>query len=101
MDLRKVILSLFLWKMIRLIKLIMDPLVFHLFIFFDQIYEYIDNVLSKVQYASRKSFSTQYSLIAMIQKKRKNLDQYKSWAALLIDIIKPLIELRTTFLQLN
>ena len=79
----------------------MDPLVFHLFIFFDQIYEYIDNVLSKVQYASRKSFSTQYSLIAMIQKKRKNLDQYKSWAALLIDIIKPLIELRTTFLQLN
>ena len=54
--------------MIRLIKLIMDPLVFHLFIFFDQSYEYIDNVLSKVQYASRKGFSTQYSLIAMIQK---------------------------------
>ena len=33
----------------------------------DQIYEYI-NTLSKVQCGFRKAFSTQYSLIAMIEK---------------------------------
>ena len=55
---------------------------------YDQIYEYIDTVLSKVQCGFRKSFSTQYSLIAMIEKWRKNMDKGKSCAALLTDLSK-------------
>ena len=35
---------------------------------YDQIYEYFNTVLSKVQCRFRKGFSTQYSLIAMIEK---------------------------------
>ena len=35
---------------------------------YDQIYEYIDTILSKVQCGFREGFSTQYSLIAMIEK---------------------------------
>ena len=35
---------------------------------YDQIYEYIDTILSKVQCGFRKCFNTQYSLIAMIEK---------------------------------
>ena len=81
--------------MIRLIKLIIDPLVFHLSLskafehcLYDQIYEYIDTVLSKVQCGFRKAFSMQYLLIAMIEKWRKNIDQSKSCAALLTDLSK-------------
>ena len=55
---------------------------------YDQIYEYIDTVLSKVQCAFRKGFSTQYSLIAMIEKWSKNMDKGKSCAALLTDLNK-------------
>ena len=55
---------------------------------YDQIYEYIDTVLSKVQCGFRKSFSTQYSLIAMIEKWRKNMDKGKSCAALLTNLSK-------------
>ena len=51
-------------------------------------YEYIDTVLSKVQYGFRKGFITQYSLIAMIEEWRKNMDQGKSYAALLTDLSK-------------
>ena len=45
---------------------------------YDQIYEYIDTVLSKAQCGFRIDFSTQYSLIAMIEKWRKNVDKGKS-----------------------
>ena len=38
---------------------------------YDQIYEYIDIVLSKVQCGFRKGFSKQYSLTAMIEKWKK------------------------------
>ena len=38
---------------------------------YDQIYEYIDTILSKVQCSFGKGFSTQQSLIAMIEKWRK------------------------------
>ena len=55
---------------------------------YDQIYEYIDTILSKVQCGFRKGFSTQYSLIAMIEKWRKNMDKGKSCAALLTDLSK-------------
>ena len=55
---------------------------------YDQIYEYIDTILSNVQCGFRKGFSTQYSLIAMIEKWRKNMDKGKSCAALLTDLSK-------------
>ena len=55
---------------------------------YNQIYEHIDTVLSKVQCGFRKGFSTQYSLIAMIEKWRKNMDKGKSCAALLTDLGK-------------
>ena len=35
---------------------------------YDQIYEYIDNILSKAQFGFKKGFSTQYSLITMTNK---------------------------------
>ena len=35
---------------------------------YDQVYQYIDTILSKVQCGFRKGFSTQYSLIAMTEK---------------------------------
>ena len=55
---------------------------------YDKIYEYIDTVLSKAQCGFRKGFSTQYSLIAMTEKWRKNMDKGKSFAALLTDLSK-------------
>ena len=35
---------------------------------YDQIYEYVDNILSKAQFGFKKGFSTQYSLITMTNK---------------------------------
>ena len=55
---------------------------------YDQIYEYIDTILSKVQCGFQKVFSTQYSLIAMIKKWRKNMDKGKSCAVVLTDLNK-------------
>ena len=55
---------------------------------YDQIYEYIDIILSKVQCGFRKGFITQYSLIARVEKWRKNMDKDKSCAALLTDLSK-------------
>ena len=48
----------------------------------DQIYQYIDTI-SKVHGGFRKGFSTRYSLDAMIEKWRKNIDKGKSCATLL------------------
>ena len=42
---------------------------------YDQIYAYTDSILSKAQCGFRKGYSTQYSIIAMIEKCRRNLDQ--------------------------
>ena len=53
---------------------------------YDQIYEYFDTVLSKIQCGFRKGFGTQYSLIAMIEKWRNNMDKGRSYAALLTDL---------------
>ena len=55
---------------------------------YDQIYEYIDTILSKVQCGFRKGFSTEYSLIAMIEKWRKNMNKGKLCVALLTDMSK-------------
>ena len=41
----------------------------------DQIYAYTDSILSKAHCGFRKGYSTQYSVIAMIEKWRHNLDQ--------------------------
>ena len=41
----------------------------------EQIYAYTDSILSKAQCGFRKSSSIQYSIIAMIEKWRRNLDQ--------------------------
>ena len=54
----------------------------------ENVSEYIDTVLSKVQCGFRRGFSTQYSLIVMIEKWRKNMDKGKPCAALLIDLSK-------------
>ena len=42
---------------------------------YDQIYAYTDSILSKAQCGFRKGCSTQYSIIAIIKKWRRNLDQ--------------------------
>ena len=42
---------------------------------YDQIYAYTDSILSKAQCGFRKCYSTQYSIIAMTEKWRRNLDQ--------------------------
>ena len=55
---------------------------------YDQIYEYIDTILSKVQCGFRKGFSTEYSLITMIEKWRKNMNKGKLCVALLTDMSK-------------
>ena len=87
-DLRRLILSLFIRKMILLIKLIIDPLKLIIDPLYDQIYEYIESILPKVQCGFRKYFSTQYSLTAMIEIWRKIMDKGKLCAALLTDLSK-------------
>ena len=42
---------------------------------YDQIYAYTDSILSKAQCGFRKGYSTQYSIIAMIEKWTRNLDR--------------------------
>ena len=42
---------------------------------YDQIYAYTDSILSKTQCGFRKGYSTQYSIVAMTGKWRRNLDQ--------------------------
>ena len=55
---------------------------------YDQIYAYTDSILSKAQCGFRKGYSTQYSIIAMIEKWRRNLDQGGICGALLTDLSK-------------
>ena len=42
---------------------------------YDQIYEYINIILSNAQFGFRKAFSTQYLLMTMNEKWRKKLDK--------------------------
>ena len=55
---------------------------------YDQIYAYTDSILSKAQCGFRKGYSTQYSIIAMIEKWRRNLDQGGICGALFTDLSK-------------
>ena len=55
----------------------MLPSLFKAFVkcLYDQIYAYTDSILSKAQCGFRKGCSTQYSIIIMVKKWRRNLDQ--------------------------
>ena len=55
---------------------------------YDQIYSYTDSILSKAQCDFRNGYSTQYSIIAMIEKWRRNLDQVGICGALVMDLSK-------------
>ena len=95
MDLRRLILSLFIRKMILLIKLIIDPLVFYLFYlkllnaaYMIKFMNILILYYQKVQCGFQKGFSTQSSLIAMIEQRSKNMDKGKLCAALLTALSK-------------
>ena len=53
---------------------------------YDQIYACTNSILSKTQCSFRKGYSTQYSIIAMIKKWRRNLDQGGICGALFTDL---------------
>ena len=55
---------------------------------YDQIYAYTDSTLSKAQCGFRKSYNTQYSIIAITEKWRGNLDQGGICGALFTDLSK-------------
>ena len=55
---------------------------------YDQIYGYTDTIPFKVQFDFGKGYSTQYSLITMTEKWRRNLDQCSICRALFTDLSK-------------
>ena len=55
---------------------------------FRQINEYMDVFLSKYQCGSRKGYSTQQCLLAMLEKWRSAVDNKKTFGVLLIDLSK-------------
>ena len=55
---------------------------------YDQVYAYTDGILSKAQCGFRKCCSTQYSIIPMIEKWRRNMDQGVICRALFTDLSK-------------
>ena len=68
---------------------------------YDQIYAYSDSILSKAQCGFRKGYSTQYSIISMIEKWRRNLDQGGTCGALFTDLSKAFDCLVHDFLLAN
>ena len=55
---------------------------------YDQIYAYTDVILSNAQCGFRKGYSTQYSIIALIENWRRNLHQDGICGALFTDLSK-------------
>ena len=55
---------------------------------FDQMYAYFNNILSKHQCRFRQGYSTQHSLLLMIEKFKKNLDNGNLCGMLLTDLSK-------------
>ena len=55
---------------------------------YNQIYAYTDGILSKAQCGFRKGYSIQYSITAMTEKWRRNLDQGGICGALFTDLGK-------------
>ena len=58
---------------------------------YDQIYAYTNSILSEAQCDFRKGFSTQYSITAMTEKWRRNLDQGGICGTLFTDLSKYII----------
>ena len=54
----------------------------------DQLYEYFDMILSNSQCGFRKGYSTQHTLLVMVEKFREALDNGKEFGALLTDLSK-------------
>ena len=55
---------------------------------YDQIYQNIDNTLSRHQMGYRKGNSSQHSLIAMLENWEKNINKKKKCGALFADLSK-------------
>ena len=55
---------------------------------YDEIYAYTDSILSKAQCSFRKGYSSHYSIIAMIKKWRRNLDEDGIFGDLFTDLSK-------------
>ena len=55
---------------------------------YDQMYKYFDEIFSKFPCGSRKNFSTQNSLLYMIENWKEYLDQGSHYSALLNDLSK-------------
>ena len=55
---------------------------------FDQMYAYFNNILSKHQCGFRQGYSTQHSLLLMIEKFKKSLDNGNLCGMLLTDLSK-------------
>ena len=55
---------------------------------YDQIYVYTDSIISKIQCSFRKFYGSQYSIIAVIEKWRRNLDQVGLFGALFRNLSK-------------
>ena len=64
--------------MTQMIKTTIDQSAYYLLclrLSYDQIYACTDSILSKAQCGFKKGYSTQYSIIVMIEKWRHNLNQ--------------------------
>ena len=55
---------------------------------FKQMSIFFDNIFSKYQYGFRKGFSTQQSLLALLEKWKRSIDRGKVFGALLTDLSK-------------
>jgi len=55
---------------------------------FKQLSNFFDDILSKYQCGFRKEFSTQHSLLAMLEKWKRSVDNGKAFRALLTDLSK-------------
>ena len=55
---------------------------------FRQLSNFMDQILSKYQCSFRKGYSTQYCLLAMLEKWKSTVDKGTSFGALLIDLCK-------------
>ena len=53
---------------------------------FGQLFNFMDQFLSKYECSFRKGYSTQYYLLAMLEKWKSAVDKEKSFGALLTDL---------------
>ena len=55
---------------------------------YNQIYPYFETIFSKFEFEFRKGFNAQHCLLAMLEKKRKTLDEGSETGAALTDLFK-------------